>query len=216
VRITTPAPETAVTASDEDVARAGNYALLARLYYAAPDTALLQAIARAAEAAGEATDGFRLTPLATAWLELGNAAQAAEAEAIGEEYDDVFIGTGKAEITLYASHYLRLVSPVSMLADLRGELAALGLGRTEKAAEPEDHLAALCDTMRHLILRQSSPQSAVVATQQQLQFFMAYISPWYAEFCIAVAASSHTNFYKHVATFSGAFFDVEAEAFNLS
>jgi TorA maturation chaperone TorD len=70
--------------------------------------------------------------------------------------------------------------------------------------------------MRYLITHGGNDGEKDAALQQQKQFFVEYISPWYADFCVSVAASRKTNFYKHVATFTQAFFDVEAEAFELA
>ena len=200
--------EGAVHLEREDAARAGFYALLARLLHAAPDAALLIAIADAGIATGADESG----PVADRWRSLAAASRAMDAEAARDEYDSVFIGTGRAEITPYASHYLGKSAPERVLVKLRGEIAAHGLGRKGGASEPEDHLAALCDVMRYLVLRGGGD----AALQQQKLFFTEYIAPWYADFCVAVAASRKTNFYKHVAAFIQAFFDVEAEAFELA
>jgi TorA maturation chaperone TorD len=196
----------------EEAARAEFYALLARLFYAGPDAALLQAIALTGAGGGTTAGWPEPAPLGAAWRALASASLAMDAEAARDEYDSVFVGTGRAEITPYASHYLGRSAPERVLVSLRGELAALGLGRKSGAAEPEDHLAALCDVMRYLVLRGTRD----AALQQQKRFFTAYIAPWYAEFCASVAASGKTNFYKPVAAFSQAFFDVEAEAFELA
>ncbi|HYN11147.1 MAG TPA: molecular chaperone TorD family protein, partial [Burkholderiales bacterium] len=78
----------------EEEARAHFYALLARLFYAAPDAALLSAIA------GGKIEGEEPT-LARAWQELAQAAREADPEALRGEYETAFIGTGKAPVTLY-------------------------------------------------------------------------------------------------------------------
>src|SRR5205807_6891703 len=58
-----------------------------------------------------------------------------------------------------------------IFAPLRGELAALGLARRNEAAEPEDHIAALCDAMRHLIAEQQRD------LDEQRRFFARWIQP---------------------------------------
>ena len=191
----------------EDRARADFYALIARLFYAGPDAGLLAAIAGAEEIAGETEN----VSLAQAWHSLILAAAVMEAEAAQEEYDSVFVGTGKAEITPYASHYLADSIRQSVLVRLRAELAALGLAREQGAAEYEDHFSGLCEVMRHLIFFASDG-----ALQKQKTFFMGYLSQSYAGFCAAVIASPNTNFYKHVARFTKAFLDVEAESFEIA
>ena len=102
----------------EDGARAGYYALLARLFYSGPDTALLATIGGADEIAF----GAEQSALADAWNKLSAAARVMEAEAARLEYDEILVGTGKAEVTPYASYYLADTGREKILARLRGEL----------------------------------------------------------------------------------------------
>jgi TorA maturation chaperone TorD len=188
----------------EDQARAGYYALLARLFYAGPDAALLESMARADEIV--ASDGE--SPLANAWNALAAAARAMDAEAARVEYDELFVGTGKSEVTLYASFYLVEAGREKILARLRAELAGMGLERTERALEPEDHIAGLFDAMRYLI----SLGSSDAALRKQQEFFDRYIARSHERLCAAISASGKSNFYKHVARFAEAFLAVESEA----
>jgi TorA maturation chaperone TorD len=193
--------------AQEDRARADFYALISRLLYAGPDADLLAALAAAGPMAAEAAS----TALAPVWNALIAAAATTDAEAARLEYDSVFVGTGKAEITLYASGYLAESMRENVLVRLRAELAALGLARSAGAAEYEDHFAGLCEVMRHLIL--SAPDAAV---QKQKSFFLAYLLPCYGVVCDAIAASPNTDFYKYVGRFTRAFLDVETESFELA
>jgi TorA maturation chaperone TorD len=192
---------------EEDRARADFYSLIARLFYAGPDAALLAAIAGADEIPAEDD----AAPLAAAWRALGAAAAAMDAEAAREEYDSVFVGTGKAEITPYASHYLAPSMQERVLVRLRDTLTRMGLAKNASAAEYEDHFAGLCEVMRHLI----AAGSGDAAVQDQKKFFIEYIVPCYAEISAATVASPNTNFYKHVAVFTKAFLDVEAGSFEM-
>ena len=201
--------ESAPPLFEEDQARADLYALIARLFYAGPDAHLLAAIAGADEIAGE----DETSPLAAAWRALGAAAAAMDAEAAQEEYDNVFVGTGKAEITPYASHYLAESMQERVLVRLRDALAEMGLAKKPSAAEYEDHFSGLCEVMRHLILFFGSND---VAVRKQKSFFLEYIASWYVNFCAAVTASPNTNFYKHVAIFTKAFLEVERVSFELT
>ena len=115
----------------EDRARADFYALISRLFYAGPDAGLLAAITAADEIAGESAN----IPLAHAWKSLISAAASMYAEAAQAEFDGVFVGTGKAEITAYATHYLAQSMKENVLVRLRAELAAMGLERGQGAAE---------------------------------------------------------------------------------
>jgi TorA maturation chaperone TorD len=186
----------------EDQARAGYYALLARLFYAGPDAELLEAIA-GAEPAEDAKSA-----LGEAWTALAAAARETDAQAARLEYDQLFVGTGKAEVTPYASFYLSETGREKILVRLRGELAGFGLRRADSASEPEDHIAGLFDAMRHLI----SLGSGEAALRDQQDFFNRYIARAFGPLCDAASASVKADFYRHVARFARAFLYVESEA----
>jgi len=188
----------------EDKARAGYYALLARLFYSGPDAPLLATLGGSDEIASAAEQ----SALADAWNKLAAAARAMDPEAACLECNEILVGTGKAEVTPYASYYLAETGREKILARLRGELLGLGLARSEQAHEPEDHMAGLFDVMRHLI----SLGSEDAALQKQQGFFDRYIARSYPGFCGAISKSEKANFYKHVARFAESFLRVEAEA----
>jgi TorA maturation chaperone TorD len=188
----------------EDRARADWYALLARLYYQGPDAGVLALIVQAGAQAPQETG----SPFAVAWRALSAAAVSADPAAAQQEYDDLFVGTGRAEVSLYATYYLAQTGRESILVALRSELAAMGLARKESSREPEDHFAGLFDVMRHLIER----GSADAALQHQRRFFRQFVEPSYAAFCDAVVASGHAEYYGLVAAFTRTFLDVEKEA----
>jgi len=187
----------------EEVARANFYGLLARLFYAPPDAPLLETLAGAAEI--DAQDGG----ISEAWQRLCRAAGQTDPEAVRDEYDSAFVGTGKSPVTLYTCAYTIRYASEAPLAALRGELAALGLARRDDAAEPEDHIAALCDTMRHLIAVQKRELSV------QGAFFSRWIAPAAGPLCNAIEAAPSTSFYKSVARFAEAFLDIEQSAFDM-
>ena len=187
----------------EEQARANFYGLLARLFYAPPDASLLKALAMADELDAEDET------VAACWRGLMAAAAATETEAVRAEYDEAFVGTGKAPVTLYACAYSLRYTNETPLAALRADLAALGLARREQAGEPEDHIAALCDTMRHLIGEQQRPLA------EQQRFFERWIRPNYEALCSAIEASERTSFYRHVARTAKAFFSLEQAAFEM-
>ena len=192
---------------EEDRARAAFYALIARLFHAGPDAPLLAALAGADDIAGAG----ETAPLAAAWKALGAAAAVMDAAAARDEYDSVFIGTGKAEVTPYVSHYLAEAMQERVLVQLRDDLAAMELGKIPAVAEYEDHLSCLCEVMRHLVAAGSDD----AAVQQQKDFFFKYLFPCYAELCAAVSTSPNTTFYRRVADFTKAFLDVESDSFEM-
>ncbi len=174
------------TLPPEEQARADFYALLARLFYAPPDPALLSALAAGGELRAEEPG------LAAAWRELVAAAAQADPEAVRQEYEETFVGTGKAPITLYSSAYLVRYSNDTPLVALRQELAALGLARREEVHEPEDHIAGILEVMRHLIAEREDSLDA------QRNFFERWIRPTAERLCDAIERSERTRFYRTV------------------
>lgn len=192
---------------EEDQARANIYGLLARLWYAAPDQDLLDALARGAGSEEDADP----TPLASAWCGLARAAANADPEALTHEYDSLFVGTGRAEITLYCSHYLAGTGKDLMVIALRDELRGLGLGRSDATHEPEDHFSALLEVMRHLIV-QSSEDAQI---EFQKRFFLRYIQGSYAALTDAVSNNGGADFYRGIARLTRVFLDVESQSLNM-
>jgi len=191
------------TLAPEEAARANFYGLVARLFQAPPDAALLQTLAAAGDL--EAEEGG----MALAWRDLAQAAASADAEAVQEEYDAAFIGVGKAPLTLYTSAYSIRFSNERPLVELRRDLAELHLGRRSEATEPEDHVAALCEVMRHLIATQKS------GLEDQKRFFERWIWPTAQSLCGAIEKSAQIRFYRPVARFALAFFELEHSAFEM-
>jgi TorA maturation chaperone TorD len=189
--------------SPEEEGRASFYGLLARLFAAPPDAALLRSLAEAAPL--EAEEGA----LAAAWLALCRAAAQADAEALREIYEAKFIGTGKAPVTLYASAYLIRYSNDAPLAELRGQLARLGLARRSNVNEPEDHVAALCEVMRHLIAEKETP------LEEQRRFFERWIRLTAEPLCAAIEQSDKNGFYTRVAKLFVALCTVEHMSFEM-
>ncbi|HSD53173.1 MAG TPA: molecular chaperone TorD family protein [Burkholderiales bacterium] len=197
-------PESAL--SEEDRGRADLYAVLARLFYAAPDRALLDTLAR-----HEGLFGSEDVPLGQAWNALVRAARAADPEVLRLDYDSVFVGVGKAAVTLYCSHYLTPSGRDRIVVALRDELRELALGRTADSHEPEDHLAVLCEVMRHLVSLGSDDH----AIGRQKQFFMRYISNAYIQLTDEILSAAAPHFYKDVARVMRAFCDVESQSFEM-
>lgn len=190
----------------EDAARAEFYAVLARLYAGPPDSALLAALGGAPlwEEEGE-------NPLAQAWNGLVRASQAMDPAAAEEEYTDLFFGVGKCEVNLHASHWIAGFMMEKPLAELRTELAELGLARLPGVIMLEDNLAALCETMRVLVA--GNGERAPVSTAVQREFFERRIASWVFDCCNATAENSIANYYKRVALFASRFLAVERDSF---
>jgi TorA maturation chaperone TorD len=190
----------------EEAARANFYGLLARLLYAPPDAELLAAIARADEIVAEDEGG---RAFALAWRDLKLAAAQSDAAAVADEYDTLFVGTGKAPVSLYAGAYLAKSAVDNPLVEIRGFLAAHGFARRQSIHEPEDHVALLCEVMRHLIAQ----KQAVLADQQS--FFARFLQPCFEPLCNAIERSEHAHLYKQIAMYMRRFLEIEAEAFHM-
>ena len=196
-----------IAASEEDRARANFYALLSRLLRAGPDAALLASIA----ASEEALKGEAESPLAEAWRALARICADANAAAVQQEYTEVFVGTGQAPVTPYCSHYLVESGPEKVLVRLREELAGLGLARVPSTHEPEDHIAALLETMRHLVLSERGDD----VPKRQSGVFEHYLEPAYPRFCEAVGRCPGARFYAIVVRVLREFLEVESEALRM-
>jgi TorA maturation chaperone TorD len=193
----------------EDQARADFYALLSRLFAAAPDAALLDALA----GADEMVTAEAGSAIAEAWQRLCAAAAAMDPDAARQEYDDLFVGVGKSEVNLHASYYVAGFMMEKPLAELRGRLAAMGLAGRDSGVVVEDHLGALCEVMRVMITGHQRSGPASVAEQRQ--FFESEIAPWFERCCGAIDKSQVANFYRSVAEFATEFLRLEQEAFRI-
>jgi TorA maturation chaperone TorD len=190
----------------EDQARADFYALLARLLLAPPDGGLLLALAGADQISAEGEFA-----LEDAWLKLTQAASVLDAGAVADEFDQLFIATGTPLLNPYGSFYIAGHLNDFPLAGLRQDLARLKLARARGVGESEDHLGALCETMRVLVQGGAGLNRQPLLAQKQ--FFEAHLRPWYAR-CIAdIVAAPPANFYRLVGGVADAFLSIEAQAF---
>ena len=197
------------TLSQEDAARADFYALLARLFYGAPDKNLLEQLATAEGITAETSQ----SALAEAWRTLCETAASANADAVGEEYETLFIGVGKPEVLPFGSFYLAGFLMEKPLAELRTTLARMGLAKPAGVVEPEDHFSALCEVMRYLI--QNASISAAESLGEQRAFYNKHFGTWNVAFCNAVEQAQHAAFYKAVACFAREFLVIEVMAFEI-
>ena len=187
----------------EETARAHFYALIARLFYAAPDA---QLIAEMLQAEAIAETGSELDEH---WRAVLDACRNAFPAVLEQEHTDLFVGTGKAEITPYLSHYVLRHPGDTPLVALRRQLLEWDMARQEGAHEYEDHISAVCETMRFVIAVQQRP------LQEQKAFFERFVYPGATAFCAAVTTSQKARFYAPVARFARAFFDIEKSAFEM-
>ncbi len=193
------------TLGDAEQARADVYALLGALLARPPDAALLGMLQRipVAEAKGDAT-------MTAAWATLKQSAVGARVEGLQEEYQDLFIGIGRGELVPYGSWYLTGFLMEKPLAELRVDLQRFGLQRQEEVHEPEDHAAALCETMSLLVM-----SGTEVTFAQQREFFAKHIEPWMGRFFGDLAVAQAARFYRAVALLGERFLEVERTHFSM-
>ena len=188
--------------SPEEQARADFYGLIARLFYAAPDAQLISELVRAPVLEGEGA-------LASAWRDMAEVCRTAYPVTLENEHTELFVGTGKAEVTPYLSHYILQRSSDNPLVELRQQLAAWGIGRREEVPEYEDHISGICEAMRFAIaVQHRSPE-------EQKDYFERFVYRGAVAFCDAVSASPNARFYRLVAQFARAFFEIENSAFEM-
>jgi TorA maturation chaperone TorD len=187
----------------EDEARANLYGLIARLFQAAPDSQLISQLLAAPRIEGEGE-------LGASWREMIEACRTAFPAALESEHTDLFVGTGKSLVTPYLSYYLRRHGNDNPLVELRAQLGRWGIARREGVAEYEDHISGVCETMRFVIaVQQRNPE-------EQQVFFERFVYPGAAAFCDALSALNQARFYRLVARFARAFFEVEKSAFEIA
>jgi len=195
------------SALDEEIARAEMYGLLATLFYQAPGDALLSQLQAAVTEAPE-QGGFLEEP----WRELVAQSRAMTAPQIAQEYDALYGGVGKPEVYLFGSHYLSGFLNEKPLVQLRTDLAALGLARSEQMPESEDHVAYLLEVMRFLI---AGDDVAVCNLTRQAEFFGRHLQPWLVAMTEAICKHPRAVFYARLAALAQAFASVEAQGFDL-
>ena len=168
---------------------------------AAPDTQLLGRLALLRPTEGELGEAYGL---------LGAAAATATPASVEREYFDLFVGLGRGELLPYASYYLTGFLHERPLADLRGDLARLGIERAEGVAEPEDHIAFLCETFAGLLAG-----ALAAEPDQAAPFFTRHIRPWAARMFADLEKAEAAGFYRAVGRLGRLAVEIEAAAADL-
>lgn len=204
-----PASTLSFAAADgsDELARAELYGLLAQLWLAPPDDALLAQLAVAVTEAPE-PGGLLEAP----WQALVGALRATNAAEAAAEHEALFHAVGKPEVFLYGSYYLSGFLNERPLAVLRADLQLLGLTRDVQRAETEDHVAYVFEVMRYLI---AGDDAGVCNLEQQRRFFRVHVQPWVGALCDAVEAHPRARTWRAVASFTRAFVQIETQGFDM-
>jgi len=192
-------PESGCEVDEIDRLRAHEYALLAALLARAPNRDLLT---RVSALKGDAT------PLGLAHIALAEAAATIDPDAVSREYFDLFVGLARGEFLPYASYYLTGFLYERPLARVREDFQRLGIEAAEGQAEPEDHIATLCEAMAGL----ADGQFEVEAGADR-QFFERHLKPWAARLFADLETAKAAQFYRAVGALGRLFMEIEAEAF---
>jgi len=196
------------SALDEETARAELYGLIAELFYAPPRAELLAQL-RVAATDAPAAGGFLEEP----WRQLVGVSREMDDMQIQKEHDALFGGVGKPEVYVYASHFLTGFLNEKPLAQLRTDLAALGLTRDAATmSETEDHVSYVFEVMRFLV---AGDDVSVSNLTQQAKFFATHVQTWLPALCDAVQAHPRARFYAALAELTRAFVSVETQGFDL-
>ncbi|MAN80958.1 MAG: molecular chaperone TorD [Rhodospirillaceae bacterium] len=187
---------------EEDMQRAGIYALLSRLLAKPMDN---DTIAFVRELTGDES------PLGQAVDALATMAKRTTQAVAEEEYTVLFYGFGAGgELAPFGSQYLTGFIYEKPLADLRRDLAELGIARAEGVSDPEDHIAFVCEVMHGLITGAFGPPASL---ERQRAFFEAHLAPWAGHFFADMEKAKSAVVYMPLGTIGKLFMEIERDAF---
>ena len=189
--------------SEEDALRADMYGFLAALLRSEPSDDL---IAKVVCLNGDDS------ALGEACSTLAKLADSLDSGMIRNEYVELFVGVGRGEVLPFASYYLTGFLNDRPLANLRGEMDAIGIKRAEGVREPEDHIASLFDIMAGLI---RGDYGRVYSVAEQGTFFAKHIEPWGQLLMRDVEEAKTAIFYAPVGTMGRVFLEIESKAFEM-
>ena len=189
--------------SEEDALRADMYGFLASVLRSEPSDEL---IAKVVCLNGDDS------ALGEACSTLAKLADSLDSGMIRNEYVELFVGVGRGEVLPFASYYLTGFLNDRPLANLRGEMDAIGIKRAEGVREPEDHIASLFDIMAGLI---RGDYGRVYSVAEQGTFFAKHIEPWGQLLMRDVEEAKTAIFYAPVGTMGRVFLEIESKAFEM-
>jgi TorA maturation chaperone TorD len=187
-------------ASQEERLRANTYGLLGALLAAPPAESLIQLLTEISPADVGGGDD-----LAAAWEVLRLAGERASVSALDDEYHELFVGIGRGELLPYGSWYMTGFLMDQPLAVLRRDLAELGFERQDDTREPEDHVAALLETMGLMI------GEGDISFDVQRRFFQSHMGPWMRTFFLDLQKAQAARFYRAVGQFGEQFIEFETK-----
>jgi len=189
--------------------RANFYALLARVLAKPMDEDTLEVMR------GLATHDDS-SPLGQAIATFGKLCQRTPRVKAEEEFTTLFYGVGAGgEISPYGSLYMTGLIYDKPLADLRGDMARLGIAAAEDNAEPEDHIASLCEMM-HGLLTGALGGVERDSRDEARAFFDKHLAPWAGKLFADLERAESASLYMPVGTIGRLFIEVEREAYEMA
>jgi TorA maturation chaperone TorD len=189
--------------SEEDILRADMYGFLAALFRKEPSDELISTVA--------ALEGDQ-SPIGGACLTLAHLAKTLDNDLIRHEYVTVFVGVGRGEILPFASYYLTGFLNDKPLANLRADMAAIGIARADGVKEPEDHISSLFDMMAGLI---RGSFGRLYSVTEQASFYRKHVEPWAGMLMGDVETAKSAVFFAPAGTIGRVFLDIESQAFSM-
>jgi DMSO reductase family type II enzyme chaperone len=195
----------------ERLERASLYRLLGGAL-ARPRAERLAELAAAAEVLAPAVEAEVAEPL----VRFAAAARATEAAALGDEY--VFLFDRGAEVPPYEGAWgeaPQLAGKAALLADIAGFYAAFGLVPGESQPDVEDHIAAECEFMSALALKEAyalaegDDEGVAITRAAQSRFVDDHLGRWSATFAGALREASPLPYYGALADLLAAWVTAE-------
>jgi TorA maturation chaperone TorD len=181
---------------------------------ARPQADHLPALAEAAEALARVVEPAVAEPLAR----FAAAARATDAAAVTDEY--VFLFDRGAKCPPYEGAWgeaPQLAGKAALLADIAGFYAAFGLQPGEAQPDVEDHIAAECEFMSALALKEayalaeSDDEGAAITGAAQSRFVGDHLGRWSETFSDALKDASPLPYYGALADLLSAWVKAEIE-----
>ena len=199
--------------NDDDQARADTYSILASLLSSTPSQDLIDYLLHidaCDDVRHDVKEQQQLGEMGQAWLALKNAAGNYGVSQLDDEYHDLFIGLGKGQVVPYGSWHMTGFLMDKPLSDLRDDLTKLGISANAHTKDPEDHIAALFETMSILITADD------IEGYQQRRFYIRHLHPWADKFFKSLQTASAAKFYKSVGLLGQQFVELENNYLNIS
>jgi TorA maturation chaperone TorD len=195
--------------NDEGQLRADTYLILASLLSNTPTQDLIDYLSHIEALNGENAGADEIGSMGQAWQQLRTAAIKSKPGSLDDEYHYLFIGLGRGAAVPYGSWHITGFLMDKPLSDLRDDLKSLGIESDDEQKDPEDHIAALCETMALIIGAKDINET------RERQFFLRHIHPWADKFFKEIQSAKSADFYKSVGFLGQQFFELENQYLNI-